>query len=109
MRTASQRGRRNRQKGQEFEREVASIFSLKLGRDVCRILGQERDGGCDITVPPLRLECKRRKRIGVEEWLRTIQVAPGETPVVVMRGDGASAKVMLYLDDFLNLVGDKLR
>lgn len=117
-----------RTKGAGFEREVCDVFSSALGRTFKRRIGQARDGGNDIDVGPLVVECKRRKTLGtVYGWLQQAidaclgrrHYAPGEDPsldrgepmipVVVARQDGDTAPiVILRLSDFLTLTRDEL-
>ena len=105
--SASSRGRRNRQRGQEGEREVATILSDSLGVTVKRILGQERDGGNDIQQGAFRFEVKRRKRIGqIYEWFD--QIAPGKVPVVMLRADGKEWIVCMKISDWLRIAREEL-
>lgn len=61
--TASTRGRRNRQRGQEGEREaVAFLREHGVGCED-RLLGQERDGGYDLDTEAGPCEVKRRKKL----------------------------------------------
>ena len=80
-------GRRNRQRGQEGEREVCSLLTewLQLPEALTRNLGQERDGGHDVSlkIAKMKIEVKRRKRVAnLYEWL-------DDADVVALRGDGS--------------------
>ena len=112
MSDASSRGRRNRQRGQEGEREVGAILSEALGKPVKRLLGQERDMGADIHTPPYRWELMRRKRIGlIYDWMQEAQNSlkePSERPVVAFRADGKAWVVCLPLDEFIRLIREEL-
>jgi hypothetical protein len=99
-----------RRKGASYEREVCGVLSDSLGRVVTRNLGQARDGGDDITLGRFRIECKRRNRIASEAFLKQCEACckPGETPLVVLRGDGGESMVLMRLADFLPLLGNEL-
>lgn len=94
------------------------MFAAALGREVKRNIGQARDGGNDIDVADLLIECKRRKTLTtIEGWLQQAQDAVTERfladgvarrPVVVCRADQGESLVVLKLTDFLDLVGDDL-
>lgn len=85
-----------------------------------RNIGQARDGGDDITVGPLVVECKRRKTLGtVYAWLQQATKAASEkkplpdggkrVPIVVGREDNGESLVILRLTDFLILTRDELK
>jgi hypothetical protein len=108
---AKRRGRRNRQRGQEGEREVAHTLTDLLGQNVSRLLGQERDGGADIYTKPFRWEIKRRKRIAlVYDWLEEAQQAcqAGDLPVVAMRGDGEKWLVVMRIEQAVMLMREEI-
>lgn len=96
-----------RTKGASYEREVCADFSKSTGRIVKRHIGQSRDGGNDITVPPYTVECKRRRaHKTIEKWLAQANDActvEAPIPIVVGRSDGGKSFVILPLDDFLQL------
>jgi hypothetical protein len=115
-------GKSQRTKGATFEREIAHIFSDAVGSgvDFTRNIGQARDGGNDLDVPPLAIEAKRRKTLGtVYGWLQQcIDSLPAfklkhktdvAYPVVVAREDNGQPIVILRLSDFLALTVDELR
>lgn len=61
--TSVNQGRRNRQRGQEGEREIVELVRADFGLELKgRRLGQERDGGHDVDIGTLRAQVKRRKR-----------------------------------------------
>jgi hypothetical protein len=125
-RSAAAQGRRNRQRGQEGEREVCALLSTAFGREVRRVLGQERDRGTDVmALPPFRIEVKRRKAVaGLYDW---IQQATGLTknpmrqdgrwysiekgawyfreaiPVVLLRADNQPWLAVMRMDDWAKL------
>lgn len=101
-------GRRNRQRGQEGEREVAGILSGLLNREVKRILGQERDGGMDIEMVPFLISVKRRKRIGnLYDWMKQLINATyrgnSPYPVLMLRADGERWLAVVPLEDWVDL------
>lgn len=113
-------GKAQRTKGAAYEREVCDAFRSAYGVNVTRNIGQARDGGNDIDVGPLVIECKRRKTLTVvEQWMqqardaaaaRDAQLdmfngAEGSIPVVIGRSDGGKSLVVLELADFLDIAG----
>jgi hypothetical protein len=116
-RTASAIGKRNRQRGQEGEREVCSILADALGRPVKRALGQERDRGTDIvSLPPFSIEVKRRKRIAnLYEWMmqarnpdKSDPFGWRDVPAVALRGDGEDWLIVIGLDTFIKLAREEI-
>lgn len=98
-------GKMQRTKGAEFERAV--VMTLKArGFDAARNLDQTRDGGGDINLPAHLIECKRRAKISVYEWVEQAEKAakPHQMPVVVARGDHKQALAILYWEDFLGML-----
>lgn len=91
-----------RTKGASFERDIANDLSASFARSVKRNIGQARDGGDDITVPPFRIECKRRQGIAVYAWLEQCIAAcvPHDIPVVVAKADRQDPIVVLRYSDF---------
>lgn len=95
-------GRRNRQRGQEGEREVCQILSDHLGIEVKRLLGQERDGGVDIKVGPFEIDCKRRKKVAnLYEWMN-------EAGAIALRADGKSWLMVMRLEDWIKLAREEI-
>jgi hypothetical protein len=104
-------GKLQRQRGASTEREIANHLSEQLGFPVKRKLGQARDSGEDINVPPFRIEVKRRKKIAVLDFMRQCETGStaGEVSVVIMRVDGdLRPVVMLRLDEFIPLMRARL-
>lgn len=101
-------GKSQRTKGAGFEREIVNVLR-DAGIEADRNLSQTRDGGGDISLPGLLIECKRRAKISVYEWMDQAQAAcEGEQrPVVVARADRRDAIVILPLDLFISLIGKK--
>lgn len=121
-------GKSQRTKGASYEREVCDAFTAALGleKKITRNIGQARDGGNDIDIGPLVVECKRRKTLGtVYSWLQQAIVAASDSddsspyvtdgqidpsiPVVVARQDQGESIVILRFDDFITLAGDKIK
>ena len=100
-----------RDKGATFEREIANDLSADFGITVKRHIGQARDGGEDINVPPFVIECKRRQGIAVYEWLHQCEAACkelGQIPVVVARADREEPIVILRYSDFKKLAREEV-
>lgn len=91
-----------RRKGASYEREIAHFLSTIYGHPVKRNLSQARDGGDDIRVGGLVVECKRRSKIAMLRWYEQAAKAAhgtGCTPVVVMREDNGESYALLKLTD----------
>ena len=97
-------------RGASYEREVCKALSDALGSKVTRVLGQARDGGSDIDLGPFLIECKRRRKIAIYEWMEQAKVSSkGEKmPVVICRGDGKESLVIFRLDDAIKLMQNEL-
>lgn len=99
-------GKMQRTKGAAFEREVVRDL-INLGYDEARRnLEQVREGGGDINLPGFLLECKRYANIAVYKWLEQAKTAakPEQTPVVVARADRKEPIVILYWNDFREMM-----
>lgn len=111
-------GASQRTKGAVFERDIAHAFAEFLGIEVKRNIGQARDGGDDITLGPLAIECKRRKTMTtIYGWLKQAERAVAQLdlfrnaprmPVVVARADAEPAVVICSLETFLALAGPEI-
>lgn len=93
---------------------------LGLGIKIKRNIGQARDGGNDIDLPPFLIECKRRKTLGtVYGWLQQAidslpeflrrHGASHAIPVVVAREDNGESIAILRLQDFIALARPAVR
>ena len=79
-------GARERSKGQRGENELAALLSDELGISIKRMLGQERDGGADLHVGPLRIQVKRCETLKLAEWWRqAVDDAGDGEPVLAYR------------------------
>jgi Holliday junction resolvase len=97
-------GNSQRTKGAEYEREIVQIFR-QSGYECSRNLSQTRDGGGDIIIEDLLIECKRRKSIAVYDWIDQAERAAGNRkPIVIARGDQKHNIVILNLIDFLDML-----
>lgn len=96
-------GRRNRQRGQEGEREVVALIREDFGiAHKGRNLGQERDGGEDIDLGAWKVQVKRRKRIaGLYEWL-------GNADLATIRADGKGWLVVMPWPLFAKLAREEV-
>lgn len=104
-------GRASRRKGHDWEREVARQFREALpGADVTR--GWQSRAGTDqpdVDGTPFWVECKVGKRPNILAALRQADEAKGNDPrpsLAICKTDRDTPTVTLYLDDFLDLVGE---
>lgn len=94
-----------RTKGAVFEREVAEVLSLVAGYPVKRTLGQARDGGADIELHEMLVECKRRKSLKVLYgwWSQVNRCGPvaagAKVPAMVIRADNEEALFVCALSE----------
>jgi len=100
-----------RDRGANYEREVAAAVFDATGIKIKRNLQQyqEAEHG-DLELGPFLIECKRRRKVAVHEWMDQADKAckDGQTPVVIFRGDGKKSLVMFHLNDALKLMGNEL-
>jgi hypothetical protein len=91
-------GKMQRDKGASFEREIAQALGVR------RNIGQTRDGGNDLDLPPFTIECKRYAKFGVKRaWIaQAVQACTPERPipVVVVRADRDEAFVVMRFSDW---------
>lgn len=103
--------RRERDKGARGEREVATILRGH-GLEVDRT---PNSGGLHIAgdltgLAGYHLEVKRQETLRLPLWVRqAVEEAPeGAAPVVVYRQSGEPWRVVLELDTFAALLGDRI-
>lgn len=102
----------NRDRGAGTEREVCKYLEDRLREPVKRRLGQARDSGEDISIPPFRIEVKRRRRFVAQGWMQQCETGsrPDEIPVVVIRVDGDTEPMALIrledLTDWMRTMRD---
>jgi hypothetical protein len=108
-------GKGQRIRGSVYEREVVKVFSDYFApHDFARNIGQARDGGNDIDVGRLVIECKRRKKmLTIDSWMQQAEAAcdreQGKVPIVVARADQGQSLVILTLEDFLSLADEAIQ
>jgi hypothetical protein len=101
----------SRTRGATYEREVAAKIHDVLGVKLKRNLQQYQEKGLgDLILGKFIIECKRRRKIAVYEFIEQAEAAckPGEVPVVIMRADGKESLALMYLDELLPLLGNEL-
>lgn len=110
----SDRGRRSRQKGTEFERRVANAFK-RVWPDAKRLFGQARDGNevPDVGGTQFWIECAKGATRAIHDKLRQGIRDSASSPsseyrgapvVVVSHHDGVGeTMVTMRLEDFLEL------
>ncbi len=101
-------GRLSRNKGAEYEREIARELRDIFG-DASRRGFQYRDGteAGDVLNPVFFIECKRHKRCDVKKALeQAIANCNDKTkyPIAVTRDDNKRSIVTMDLEDFKDLV-----
>lgn len=102
-------GKMQRVKGATYEREIAKFFSELLGAEFKRVLGQERDGGGDVTAENcgLLIECKRYKAMMMlYSWMRQAVVSAFSSlvpkiPVLAIRTDNEETLIVIRMKDVL--------
>lgn len=107
---ASRRGKRSRNKGHSFEREIARELSTVFGQ--CRRGLQSRDGrdASDVICPGLGdqfwIECKRYKaRPNIHAAMRqALECCKGRKAVAITRADNEEALVTMTFRDWKNLL-----
>jgi hypothetical protein len=104
-----------RRKGKNGELELCHLLTDSFGVVIKRNLSQSRDAGHDIDVPPFRIECKRRAKIHVYEWMKQVMRAcPGGehpekvTPVLMIRADGERWLVVMDLFDWMAIAREEI-
>lgn len=105
-RTHAQRGKRNRQRGAEFERELVNLFRAHgLKSERVPLSGATTYAKDDVVVvpsfenEPWRGECKRKA--SVPKWITD---ALGECQFMAMRGDKQEALVVIRATLFAELL-----
>jgi hypothetical protein len=99
-----------RTKGAQGEREWCDYLRKHAGLNAKRVLGQARDSGGDVALPPVLYEVKRRHEIHIRKFLdQAVNALPQykgcKLPVVALREDGRTDwMVLMRADDFLALL-----
>lgn len=100
-------GKGNRTKGASAERECAHIINAALDTNIHRELGQERNSGHDLTLyGKYKIEVKRQENCSIPAWCRQIEACcdVDDIPVVCYRSSRQPWRVVLQLNDFLELL-----
>jgi hypothetical protein len=116
-------GKRSRDKGARFEREVANILAERYSLPFARGVLQFRGGGAEVPdvclqdidgareanphLSQLHLECKHHKKTSISAaWRQAVADCKlsGKTPVCVTKSDREPILVTMKLDDFLDIL-----
>ena len=106
-------GASQRTKGAAGEREWCDYLEAHGFPGAKRLLGQARDGGGDVPLPPMLYEVKRRKgaiagRAWLDQAVASVVNYKGiavQYPAVAMREDGCTEwMVTLRAEDFLGIL-----
>ena len=109
-------GKMQRVKGATYEREVAKFFSGALDMEFKRVLGQERDGGGDVTAEgsDFLIECKRYKSMmTLYSWMRQAVISSygslvPKIPVLAIRTDNEESLLVIRMKDAVNFAKEML-
>lgn len=106
-------GKMQRTKGAVGEREFGAFAGNALGLPAFkRQLGQARDSGGDVPVPPVLFEVKRRARIAMLRWMEQAERSAhpqGYVPGVAMREDNGRWYVLLPAAAFFEMAKARFR
>ena len=99
-------GRTSRNKGANYERQVANLFNQAGYPEAQRGLGQCRDAGevSDVTgVPGLWIECKKHRLVSIPAAMKQAQDAcpADQTPIVVSMNDRDQTLVTMRWADWI--------
>jgi len=106
-------GSHSRNKGAQFEREVAKMFEEATGKDChrCLIETQQGNKGDIATEAPYTIQCKVGQRPNpLKAYQEAKDAAPeGDLPVAVIKKNGAGRRpatlvAVVDLEDFLDMV-----
>lgn len=97
------RGKNNRRRGQDGEREIVALIREDFGiSHKGRNLDQVRDGGSDVSLGPWMIEVKRRKKLaGLYEWT-------AEADLAAVRADGKGWLVVMPWELFAKLAREEV-
>ena len=96
-----------RQKGLDFEREVAKMLRHIYPKCERQLeFQQSQAAGVDLRgTDPYKIQCKRKARydsiLAIEEVVTT---SPNDVPVLITKGDKKKPVAVLYLDDFIKIL-----
>lgn len=116
-------GKRSRDKGARFEREIANLLSDRYDLPFARGIIQTRGGGAEVAdvclqdindakskfphIDKLHLECKHHKRASISAAWRQAEAdckISGRTPVCITKSDREKPLVTMRLDDWLEFL-----
>jgi hypothetical protein len=96
-------GKRSRQKGHNFEREIA-LFFRKYYPDAKRNLEYQEGMGVDIAnTGDFSIQCKVGSSFSIQSALKEA-VKDGKHPLAITKRDREKVIVSMYLDDFEKLL-----
>lgn len=100
---AKNQGRRNRQRGQETERELVGLIREHFGVEhKGRNLGQERDSGPDVPLPGIgQIQVKRKRSSPLYGWLK-------DADLLAIRADGQGFLIVLPWTLFVRLAREEV-
>ena len=104
-------GKLQRQRGASYEREIVKDLADNLGVKTRRNLTQYQvSGEGDLIVGNYVIECKRRRKIAVYEFMEQAEAscASHQTPIALMRADGKNTLALMRWSDFMKLLGNEL-
>jgi len=104
-------GKLQRQRGAQYERDIVSDLYMILGYKTRRNLVQYQESGeGDIILDRFVIECKRRRKIAVYEFMEQAEASckDGQTPIVVMRADGEKSLALVRWEDMLKFLGNEI-
>lgn len=110
---AQARGRSNRARGAQAERDVCHLIRDLTGDDVSRNLTQTRDAGGDVKWGPFYFEVKYQRAIAMPAWQEQAKASAAEDgggliPAIVYRRPNDKFWVSLPFETFL-MMFDQLR
>lgn len=104
-------GKMARQKGLNFEREIAIALRLvfKEARRHLEYQDAEANGVDLINTGPYRIQCKRGRKASSVSAIKEVQCdeAMGEVPVLITQGDHERILAVLPFEEFLRLISKK--
>lgn len=99
----------SRNKGARFEREICKQIGEALGIKLSRTPRSgawEHAKGDIYGFPGYGVECKYQERVRIDEWWEQAErdCPEGDVPLLVYRKNHTKSKVVLDLDDFLDIL-----
>ncbi|MGI6212708.1 MAG: putative PDDEXK endonuclease [Anaerovoracaceae bacterium] len=104
-------GRKSRNKGVRYEREIASLLRNEYGWENER-RGQQysgANGDADVLgLPGIHIECKHQEQLKIYDWMDQAKrdARDGEIPAVFFRKNYCENLVVLRLDDFMRMYAE---